>query len=414
MSYKEQYSAYYESKSSSKKKKKKVKVKISPRFLVFVVVLLALIIVPIVLISGGGSYTVGYGAYDTTGSGFDALIIRDELCYMDDPVGKIVYSVVEGQDVSPEQTIMDTYAAGYIDQIESELISIRTQIEEYQRDSLLGKIVDTKLTGLDSDIDEKVDQIISAIDGGNMNIAKLELQMASLLSERQEYLRNSSVAQADAQLMTLYGDEDQLIGRLEAWRTRYKAAQEGRISFAFDGMESVLTSSNIAAMTTADVERLVSGESAQVDAEIKSKQALYRLVDPDSWYLVFTAGKKEWTHGTGQSVLVNIDDYSYLDAQAYVESAKEDDSKLLVTLKIDQDIGSLLNQRITHISVGERTEGLMVPLKSVKTKDGQRGVYLKDKEKTFISVNVIVDDGSYAIIEPLESNALIKGSVIRK
>ena len=405
------YREYYEARSRDRKKSRRFK--IAPRFIVFVAVVLAVIIIPIALLSGTKEYLVGYGAYDAVGEGFDALIIRDEIPYYSETFGDVSYKVVEGKDVRGGDLVLDLFASDYTGQLLAELQSVRDRIKTHQEDSLLNKIVDPQMDEYNAQIQQQLAIIKEYTSGTGESISAAELRLNELMTERQNYLKTTSVAQADSVLTELYASETQLMGRIENWRTAYLAPQNGRVSVYFDGLEPALGAATIEILELAHANALLAGEKPS-DIVIPG-QPLYRIVNPNRWFIIFTASASGWQAGIGQEVLINIEGYDGISATATVRRSQSDErgKTTMVILEVSKDIGSLIGERLTYITIGSNTEGLMVPKKAVKQVNGVYGVYLTDSESTFVPVDILVSDGQHSIVMPTVEGALEKGMKIK-
>jgi hypothetical protein len=402
------YREYYESRSRERKKSRRFRMK--PRFFVFIAILLAVIILPIALLTRPNEYLVGYGAYDAVGEGFDALIIRSEVSFYSETYGQASYKVVEGQNVREGATVLDMFASDYTSQLLADLQTVRQNIKTQQEDSLLSKIVDPQMDQFNADIQAQMDIISGYKSNPSHNIASAELKLHDLMTQRQNYLKSTSVAQADSVLTELYANETQLMGRIENWRTPYLAPGDGRISVYFDGLEPALGEGIIEVLDISSVQNLINGQKPDMPA---TGQPLYRLVDPHKWYVAFTAPASKWQAGIGQEVLINIEGYNGLNATATVLRAEPDENNAttLVVLQVTKDIGSLIGERFAYITVGSNTEGLMIPRGAVKQVDGAFGVYLTDG--TFISVDILASDPHHYIVMSTTPGALEKGMTIK-
>jgi hypothetical protein len=195
---------------------------------------------------------------------------------------------VEGQNVRAGDVVLNVYASSYIDKMLTELDEVRRQIKEYQADSLLSKIVDPQLDSINGEIAQRIQAVAGAAKSGNGNVAKAEIELTNLMTQRQNYIKQTSVAQADSTLKSLYSTETELIGRIDAWRTQYAAQKDGRVSVYFDGLESVLGADMVDFLTQESVENN-RGPKPTVDPAFAAQQTLFRIVNPYYWYLEFKA-----------------------------------------------------------------------------------------------------------------------------
>lgn len=406
------YREYYDQRSRARRRSRRLRFK--PRFFAVVAALfLIAVVLMIALLGNQKGYVVGYGAYKTNDEAYDAIVIRDEMSYRADSYSMVDYAVQQGQDVNTGDSVMLVYASGYIDSLMSQLDSVRDQITAEQEESILSKIIDPQLNELNAQIDDCVAGFSRLAQGGAVNAAQKEYELSALLSQRQTYLKSSAVAMTNSTLSDLYSQETLLLGRIQDWCTTYAAPKPGRVSFYFDDLETVLIVSNVPNLLAEHLRRLVAGERPELDKTILAQEPLFRLVNPNLWYVVATIPQKSFATPEGQSVPISISGYDAGPVTATVRQAKADEKTktVLVVFELTQDIGSLLDKRYTTVKMGVATEGLMIPLSALKTVEGQQGVYLKETG-AFVPVTVLVGDGKHALVRPVQEGALQKGSVI--
>lgn len=392
------------------------RVVIAPRFFLFLAALALIIALPVCLVlllndSSGQVYTLTYGGYDQSARTYQALLVRDEQSYRSAQDGKVIYSITEGQDVSAGVPVLSLYATDYTDQLMQELAQVRESIKTQQNASLQGKILDAELDALEAEVDAQVSALVDASGGGVNNLAQVYLSLCDAQEKRQEYLKRTGVALADPVLTSLYSDETKLLGRIEAWYTTYAAPAQGRVSYQFDNLETVLTVENAVRLTPDALSRILGGEKPEVDEAILSQMPLYRLVNPNVWYAAIVVNKKDnWQAQEGQQVTFTIDGYNTAGVKATVQSIAVQGNEATVVLRMDGDIGSLISKRMVTMQIGERVEGLMIPQEALASEGGQSGVVTP--EGTFIPVDVRAQDGDSYLIWPKQEGAIDKGDQI--
>ena len=150
-----------------------------------------------------------------------------------------------------------------------------------------------------------------------------------------------------------------------------------------------------------------------VPDELRSQQNLYRLVQPNEWYVVFTTKASTWKIGIGETCALYFRSYEDITYNATVRQLSGTGDELVVILEMSEDVSPLLNARKLTAVIGGRVEGMMVPLSALKTEGSQQGVYLMESN-TFVPVRVVGQDSKHALIMPLEDGALTSGTRIRK
>lgn len=405
------YKEYYEQRSRQRRKQRRHTIK--PRFYAILAGFVAVVVLIIVLITSLGGdkyYTLGYGSYSSLDQHYTGFLIYDELVYYADDYSTVGYNVLQGQDVNAGDSILTTYSTAYTPQVMAQLEDVRTRIKERQQESILGKIVDSNLDSLNASVQSQVDAVVDASQNGTTNIASAAISLSQLMDARQTYIKNTNVALTDTTLTSLYSEETQILGNIEAYKTNYTAAQAGRVSFYFDGNESLLTTGLLDSLDLESVEYILSGGELSVDASIRAKQPMYRLVNPNHWYVAFIAPKDQWQSGLNTTVQITVDGHG-TTVDARVIRVQTEDDQTLVLLETNADVSALINQRIVNFILGSNVQGLMVPNAALKTEGGQVGVYLESG--TFVPVNILASDDENALVAPVTENALIKGSVIR-
>lgn len=401
----------------TRRRRRKARLRVQPRFFLFLAALALIIALPVcaVLFLGGSDgqiYTLGYGGYDQSARAYRALLVRQEQCYRSPEDGKVLYSITEGQDAAASEPVLSLYATGYTDQMMQELAQVRESIKTQQNASLQGKILDPELDALEAAVDQQAQALIDVAQGGINNLAQVYLNLCDAMTSRQDYLKRTGVALADPVLTSLYSDETKLLGRIEAWYTTYAAPQAGRVSYQFDGLETVLTVDTVVGLSPEALTRVLNGEKLDVDETILAQMPLYRLVDPNVWYAAIVVEKNDnWQAQQGQSVTFTINGYNTAGVQATVQSILEEGNRKTVVLRMDGDIGSLISKRFVTMQIGERVEGLMAPQSALTSQGGQSGVVLSDGQ-TFVPVTVRAQDGENCLIWPVQEGALVKGDQI--
>ena len=147
--------------------------------------------------------------------------------------------------------------------------------------------------------------------------------------------------------------------------------------------------------------------------ELRAQQNLYRLVQPNSWFVAFTTRASTWKIGIGETCAIYFESFEDITYTATVRALNATGDDLLVILEMSEDGSPLINARKLKAVIGGRVEGMMVPLSALKTESGQQGVYRSD-DNAFVPVRVVGQDSKHALIMPLEDGALTSGTRIRK
>ncbi len=398
--------------------KKRRRIVIKPRFYVFIAVSLLLIIG---LVSGfralvqaliNREAVISYGMIEDVTT-VDALIVRSEECVRAESYGTIDYLVPEMSYIAADTPIVQVYATGYSGEKMQELKTLMANITQRQKEQVLGTIVNVTIEDYDQSIGRQVDLIRAAMSENPGQLDALSTQLRTLMAARQDYIEKTTEAKEDGQLAQYYASKTQLLSHIDAWKTQYKASAPGLISYAFDGLEPYLNMDTLDALDVSAVKEMLKESNPAVPDDLRSQQNLYRLVQPNEWYVAFTTKASTWKIGIGETCAIYFQSYEDITYTAKVRSLTGTGDDLVVILEMSEDVSPLINARKLTAVIGGRVEGMMVPLSALKTESSQQGVYLADGG-AFVPVRVVGQDSKHALIMPLDDGALRSGTKIRK
>ena len=307
---------------------------------------------------------------------------------------------------------MEVYATGYSGEKIEELDKLLVDITEQQK-KVLGDIVNVTISDYNNSIAAQVEAIKAAMQSDPGQLDALSTQLSATMTARQSYIEKTTEAKEDANLAQYYASKTQLQTHIDAWKTQYKASGEGIICYSCDGLEPYLNLDTLDALDVSAVKELLKESNPTVPDELRSQQNLYRLVQPNEWYVAFTTKASTWKIGIGETCAIYFESFEDITYNAKVRSLNSTGDDLLVILEMSEDVSPLINARKLKAVIGGRVEGMMVPLSSLKTEGGQQGVY-RIPDNTFVPVRVVGQDSKHALIMPLEEGALSSGTSIRK
>ena len=390
---------------------------VKPRFFIFCAVVLALIIG---LFAGAGALmrallagdaVISYGRIEDVTT-VDALIIRNETSVRAEGYGSLEYLVPEMSYVTADTPVVQVYATGYSGEKIEELDKLMVDITQQQK-KVLGDIMNVTITDYNNSVTTQVNSITAAMREEPGQLQGMFDQLGALMKARQDYIEKTTEAKEDPSLAQYYAGKSQLITQIDAWKTQYRAQGEGLVSYRFDGLEPYLNMDTLEALDVNAVKELIRDNNPQVPDELRAQQNLYRLVQPNEWYVVFTTKAPTWKIGIGETCAIYFEAFEDITYNAKVRALNSTGDDLLVMLEMSEDVSPLINARKLKAVIGGRVEGMMVPLSSLKTQGGQQGVYRSDTGM-FVPVRVVGQDSKHALIMPLEDGALSSGVKIRK
>ena len=314
--------------------------------------------------------------------------------------GSASYSM-ENTLLNEGDTIAYLYSTGYSESELERLEEIRANIQAYHK-TILNNIVDNDLNRLDRIVDMKALELKALVTHqAQGNLLSLTRQLETAMVNRQDYMRANQ--REDLNLNRLYQDESTRMNSVVSWRTEAAAEEEGVISFYTDGYES--------ALTTADIRAVLAGTPL---GEASSRVSdIYRLVDQDAWYVAILTDGQSWNPVLDQEYYLQFEGFEDLVYTAKVTRVQKVDNEVLAVFLVEDPMGPMIYQRSGRVTLSSELSGLSVLSEALADQNGQPGVWLFDVPGgTFVPVEVLSNDGSRALIQPLTDGALQVGDPV--
>ena len=339
----------------------------------------------------------------------DAVIIRDESVFSSGTIARVEYVAMENTLLNAGDTIAYLYSTGYSESELERLEDIRANIQAYHK-TILNNIVDNDLNRLDRIVDMRALELKSLVTHQTTgNLLSLVRQLESAMVDRQDYMRANQ--REDLNLNRLYQSETTRMNSIASWRTEATAEAEGVVSFYTDGYENALTPDSLEALTPEDIRAVIAGSPL---GETSSRQTnIYRLVDQDTWYVAILTDGQSWNPVLDQEYYLQFEGFEDLVYTARVTRVQKIDNDVLAVFLVEDPMGPMIYQRSGRVTLNSELSGLSVLSEALADQNGQAGVWLFDVPGgTFVPVDVLSNDGSRALIQPLAEGALEVGDVL--
>lgn len=383
--------------------------RVTGRFYIFLLILLLIVFLIVrPYLNFGSKEAVIMTANTQYSQMMDCVIIRDEAVTTSESTARVEYIAAENTLVNAGDTVAYVYTAGYSEGLLQKLEETRAKIQDYHKNVILQNIKEAELERYDTIVDMMVlefKHLVNRESRGSLLTAARQLETAMV--NRQEYLRQNK--REDTKLTKLYDEENTRMTSIQSWRKVETAPREGVVSFYVDGYESDLTPDTLSSLTAADVRTVLSGGRLSGTNSTKTS-GIYRIVNQDQWYVALVADANTWNPVVGQEYYLQMQGYEDLAFTASVTSVQKESGTLLAVFEINDPIGPLIYQRTGKAMLNITISGLSVTSKAIYEQNGQKGVWLYDVPGgTFIPVEVLSDDGSNALIQPLVEGAIDVG-----
>ncbi len=328
-----------------------------------------------------------------------AIVIRDETTYTSSEFTRIDYGAEEGAEVQIGDELAAVYRLGYNDELTAALLDVREQVYREQL-RLMGSVKDEGLEALEAQILSLQSSIANAVmSGSGDELTLLQSRLDAALASRREYLLK---VQAREELTALYASEANQLDIVSKWKDVVTADRSGRISYYFDGYEQALNAQKLSLLTTDLVlDAVKSSAAAKWTSDDRTR--VCRVVDPEHWYIAFLSDKSGITRvAAGVTYTVEVEGYGTYEGKALEPVISG--SKVINIIEINSDMHGLIDVRTAKIRLVASLTGIKVKSDAVINDDGYCYLELVRSESHYrIRVDVLVDDGEFAIVRPHDS-----------
>ncbi len=183
--------------------------------------------------------------------------------------------------------------------------------------------------------------------------------------------------------------------------TEYTTPISGVFSLTIDGYEDYFTPENMEKIKRETVENL-SYKSANLERKsVISGEPIFKVSGDDAWYILcWMDGKSVENYPEGNNVILELPNG---DVQADVYRViKESKDEYRVIFHLDVYYDGFAESRAEDMTVvASDNYGLIVDNEAIVEKDGNEGVYVKNKNGRYIfkRIKVISTDGEQSVIE---------------
>ena len=361
-------------------------------------------------------------AFLTTGTienvyNVNAHIIRDEYGVTAGFSGKMIAAVNDGDRVAAGAII------GYIvkPEYEKELELLRqteSKISAAQNAASYVENQHTELGFLNEQIDD-LTQKLSAISSSSSTLSQygeILKELNQLFNTKNEILMNAD--STDSYITGLKSQRASILANLQTCMQEVKTAHAGVVSFFADGRTNVATEKN--AMIASYLSK--KGETGNslsenalyydssdliytVGSDVTSGQTVARVTPDVNYYIAIDVSKVDYSvfiPGKKITVRAKSRDFS---VEAAVEELLKYADKTYVLLKSSTGLAGSVSQRIVESElIIDYMNGLKVPKRALAEWDTAgltaRIAILRANYVSFVYVNVLAEDGEYAIITP--------------
>ena len=333
---------------------------------------------------------IQYGSIQVTDH-VTAYFVRNETVYFANKSGNINYNIEEGEMVRKGIKILDI-TSGMQEETESGYIKITDRISRFNGgESIFSddlKKIKSQITKLEADYD------IAVKEGEPEQADRIILQIERLKQKR-DYITATDNAAKEEIIQ-----QNQIVNAKGVIPNNYICTTNGIISYYIDGYETEFTPENMSLLSHDKVQNLNIDVQNVVRETTLAKEPLYKVVDNKKWYAVFwVAPENIVKYEKGKSATINLP-LGQVNGKIY--DIIDDGNEWLVILEFNryyEDFAKI--RKIDTEVITSDYKGLTIPNASITTKDGQPGVYVKNKNGEFVfkPVKIITSDGEWSLAE---------------
>ena len=344
-------------------------------------------------------------------------IIRDEYGVTAGFSGKMIAIVNEGDRVASGATV------GYIvkPEYERELELLRqteSKISAAQNAASYVENQHTELGFLNEQISALTQQLssISASSSTLLKYDEIIKELNQLFDTKHDILMNAD--SADSYISSLKTQRNSILSNLQTYMQEVKTSHAGVVSFFADGRTNVATEKT--AMITSYISK--KGETGNylsenalyydasdlvytVGSNVTTGQTVARITPDVNYYIAADVSKVDYSvFKPGKQVTVRSKNRDF-SVEAAVEETLKYADKTYVLLKSSTGLSGSVSQRIIESEIViDHMEGLKVPKRALAEWDTAgltaRIAVLRANYVSFVYVNILAEDGEYAIITP--------------
>jgi len=333
---------------------------------------------------------IEYGSLQVTDQ-VTAYIVRSETVYFANKSGSLNYYVQEGEQVRKGVKILDI-ADGSQGDTESPYQKLMERISRFNGGVSIFSDDIRKIKAQIVNLENERDAAVSA--GETEQAARLEQQILRL-SQKKDYIQAND-DKAKEELM----HQNRPVSGFGVIPENYISQANGIISYYVDGFESEFTPENIALLSREKIQGMNIEVQNLVRETTLSGEPVYKVVDHKKWYAVFwVAPENIVKYEKGKKAVINLP-LGQVDGTVY--DILDDDGYWLVILEFNKYYEEFARIRKVNAEViTSDYSGLIIQNESITTKDGQPGVFVKDKSGDYVfkPVKIITSDGEWSLVE---------------
>lgn len=325
----------------------------------------------------------------------ECFIVRKENIITSDNKGYKVCKVSNGGKVAKNSTVVNFYENASDVEIANEINTLEDYLASIEEIDKQNSIHVADLDIISEQTGNYIQDLLKNVDDNNF-------------TEAQKTLKNLRYYMAQGQLATGREEDYQAVIKeckkeLKALKAKYKSTEKS-VKSEYSGYFVNYTDGYENALSYEDIEDVTVSKIEGVKADEINANQIGRVISENEWYIVTvvdTTDIKDITEGdklTISTMLSTVDELS-VKVEAINKSNDGKKSALVLScMKMNEELATLRQKEMQIVLKTYR--GLKVNSRSIRIKDGKKGVYVKlGSVIKFVETDIIYNTKDYAIVD---------------
>lgn len=309
----------------------------------------------------------------------------------------------EGERVSLGQEVAALYSGDVDTELRSRLEQVKKKIAQLEANQANLLSFTGDVSRLEQKIAEQTAAVIESSQSGDMGAVSEQQFIIEALCEKKAQIAGGGASGGTLEeLRAQKAELENQIGAAHHWMV---APVAGEFTSTVDGYEELITPDNMTALTPSAVDELLAQDRGQ---EEKKDAAACKIIKNFRYFIVLNLpADRVGSLRAGDKTNLRFYDLSGdLVSGTVFFVSDEQEGMQTVILESTRHIESLLKRRFVNLEfIKKRYAGYRLSVKSLRTKDGVTGVYVRrDEMMKFIPVTILYNTQDIAIVDSADTN----------
>lgn len=364
------------------------------------------------IVNSGGSLTTYMAREGEISESFtvDGFIFKDQKIITAPKGGYLECVVNESGRIGKGGTVAYIYENDAPIKEKNRIKEIDARIKELTENDRSMSASENDSIRLEQDISKEVIKLSGLVRDKDIDSLMSIREKLDDIVEARKKIAGKATNSSD-EINELKNEKASLESRYDMSKTAVITDIAGSFTARIDGLEETLDDGKVEEITQSYLSGIkVSQQQDDVEDKIAVGEAVGKIVDTYTWYFAAVVDRDNSDSiRVGDSIRLKFLDSSdnMIDGTVY-KITDETKNKAVLIVKSAGYVDNLYSMSSARVEVIKRTyEGLKVPAKSIRVKDGDKGVYILSGDKIkFRNTKVYYMNDEWAIVSREEKNGL--------